>query len=72
MNLKPGHKIGSYDYIERVKRRMEDELPELSPFLSSGSLMDGVLNSGAPAPIDVRVAGYISDHPVHNGIRINR
>jgi multidrug efflux pump subunit AcrB len=57
VNLKPGHKIGSYEYIERVKRRMEDELPELSPFFSSGSLMDGVLNSGAPAPIDIQIAG---------------
>src|SRR6202012_880312 len=33
------------------------EMPELQTFFSSGSLVDGVLNMGAPAPIDVRVAG---------------
>ena len=57
VNLKEGHQVGSYDYIERVKRRMQDELPELAAFFSSGSLVDGVLNMGAPAPIAVQVAG---------------
>jgi len=40
-----------------VKRTIAKELPELQTFYSSGSLVDGVLNMGAPAPIDVRVAG---------------
>ncbi len=57
VNLKSGHKVGSYEYIREVKRRMEDQLPELSAFFASGSLIDGVLNSGAPAPIDVEVQG---------------
>jgi multidrug efflux pump subunit AcrB len=57
VNLKPGHKIGSYEYIDRVKRRMEKELPELSAFFSSGSLVDAVLNMGMPAPIDLQIAG---------------
>ncbi len=57
VNLKEGHHVGSYQYIERVKRAMTDELPELTPFFSSGSLVDGVLNSGMPAPIDVQIGG---------------
>ena len=32
-------------------------MPELQTFFSSGSLVDGVLNMGAPAPIDIRIAG---------------
>ena len=40
-----------------VKRRVGRELPELSVFFSSGSLVDAVLNLGMQAPIDVQVAG---------------
>jgi Cu/Ag efflux pump CusA len=57
VNLKPGHRTGSYEYIDRVKRRVGRELPELSVFFSSGSLVDAVLNLGMQAPIDVQVAG---------------
>ncbi len=57
VNLKEGHRVGSYEYIERVKRAMSEELPELTPFFSSGSMVDSVLNSGMPAPIDVQVTG---------------
>ena len=57
VNLKDGHQTGSYEYIDRVKHRMAEELPELSAFFSSGSLVDGVLNMGVPAPIDVQIAG---------------
>jgi multidrug efflux pump subunit AcrB len=57
VNLKAGHRTGSYEYIDRVKRRVGRELPELSVFFSSGSLVDAVLNLGMQAPIDVQVAG---------------
>jgi multidrug efflux pump subunit AcrB len=57
VNLKPGHKIGSYEYIDRVQRAAQKELPELAMFFSSGSLVDAVLNMGMQAPIDVQVAG---------------
>jgi multidrug efflux pump subunit AcrB len=55
--LQPDHAVSSFDYIERVKRRMAVEMPELQAFFSSGSLIDGVLNMGALAPIDVRISG---------------
>lgn len=55
--LKPGHSVSSFVDIDRVKARISQEMPELQTFFSSGSLVDGVLNMGAPAPIDVRVAG---------------
>jgi multidrug efflux pump subunit AcrB len=55
--LNPGHRVGSFAYIDRVKTAVAKELPELQTFYSSGSLVDGVLNMGAPAPIDVRVVG---------------
>jgi len=55
--LTPNHKASSFRYIDEVKRAVTREMPELQTFYSSGSLVDGVLNMGAPAPIDVRVAG---------------
>lgn len=51
------HKISSFEYIAKVKEALAKEMPELQTFFSSGSLVDGVLNMGAPAPIDVRVTG---------------
>jgi multidrug efflux pump subunit AcrB len=56
VSLKPEHKTGSYEYIARVKQQILSELPELTTFFSSGSLVDAVLNMGMPAPIDVQVA----------------
>ncbi len=57
VGLKSDHRISSDEYMEQVKRRMEKELPELSSFFSSGSLIDAVLNMGQTAPIDVQIAG---------------
>jgi multidrug efflux pump subunit AcrB len=57
-SLTTGHRIGSYEYIARVKRRLRDEMPELAVFFSSGSLVDAVVNRGMPAPIDLQVSGH--------------
>jgi multidrug efflux pump subunit AcrB len=57
VSLKPGHSIGSYEYIDRVKQYIDSQMPELSTFFSSGSIVDSVLNMGAPAPFDVQVIG---------------
>ena len=57
VSLKEQHKIGSYEYMDRVKRRIATELPELTAYFQSGGLVDAVLNMGMPAPIDVQVAG---------------
>jgi multidrug efflux pump subunit AcrB len=57
VGLKPGHKIDSYEYMARVKARMQEEMPQLAAYFSSGSLVDAVLNLGLAAPIDVQVGG---------------
>jgi multidrug efflux pump subunit AcrB len=55
--LSHDHKKSSFDYIDEVKTAIAKEVPEVQTFYSSGSLVDGVLNMGAPAPIDVRITG---------------
>jgi multidrug efflux pump subunit AcrB len=57
VSLKEDHKVGSYDYMARVKEKIGADLPELSAYFQSGGLVDAVLNLGLPAPIDVQVAG---------------
>jgi multidrug efflux pump subunit AcrB len=55
--LSEDHKASSFHYIDEVKAAIGKEIPEVQTFYSSGSLVDGVLNMGAPAPIDVRITG---------------
>jgi multidrug efflux pump subunit AcrB len=57
VGLKPGHAIGSYAYIRKIKHLLADQMPELSSYFSTGSLVDAVVNMGAPAPIDVQISG---------------
>src|SRR5580698_1179749 len=57
VGLKPGHGVGSYAYIARIKRRLAEEMPELTTYFSTGSLVDAVVNMGAPAPIDIQISG---------------
>jgi multidrug efflux pump subunit AcrB len=57
VGLKPDHKTGSYEYIAQIKKRIAEEMPEITPFFSTGSLVDAVVSMGAPAPIDVQIIG---------------
>ena len=55
-SLKEGHSVGSYAYMERVRSRIAREMPELTTYFQAGGLIDGVINQGLPAPIDVQVS----------------
>lgn len=55
--LKNNHQIGSYEYMAMVKEKLQTQFPEFTAFFQSGGIVDSVLNSGMPAPIDVQVAG---------------
>jgi multidrug efflux pump subunit AcrB len=55
--LKEKHKVGSYEYMSRMRRAMQEELPHLSAYFQSGGIVDAVLNQGLPAPIDVQLNG---------------
>jgi multidrug efflux pump subunit AcrB len=55
--LKETHKISSFEYMARMRRRLQEEMPELTVYFQSGGFVDAVLNFGMPAPIDVQVSG---------------
>ncbi|HEX4308414.1 MAG TPA: efflux RND transporter permease subunit [Acidobacteriaceae bacterium] len=55
-SLKEDHSIGSYEYMQRVRERISREMPQLTTWFQAGGLIDGVINQGLPAPIDVQVS----------------
>jgi multidrug efflux pump subunit AcrB len=57
VSLKEDHKVGSYEYMSRVRTRVAEEMPEITAYFQSGGLVDAVLGLGMPAPIDVQVSG---------------
>ncbi len=56
VSLKENHKLGSYEYMERVRRKLGDDLPQVATYFTAGGLVDSVVNQGLPAPIDIQVS----------------
>jgi len=54
--LNDSHRVSSFEYMDRLRRRISMKYPDLRTFVSSGSMVDAILNMGAPAPIDVQVS----------------
>jgi len=57
VSLKEDAKVGSYEYMNRVRQRIATDMPHLGAYFQSGGIVDAVLNLGLPAPIDVQVSG---------------
>jgi len=56
VQLNEDHTLSSFEYMDRVQHRIASEFPDIRTFLSSGSMVDAILNMGMPAPIDVQVS----------------
>ena len=54
--LNEGHKLSSFDYMDRVRARLRRELPQVSAYFQTGGLVDAIVNQGVPAPIDVQIS----------------
>jgi len=57
VQLQHEHKTSSFVYIDRVRRKLASDLPEVSTFFQTGGLVDSIVNQGMPAPIDIQVSG---------------
>jgi multidrug efflux pump subunit AcrB len=57
VSLKEDHRLGSYEYMARVRKRLARDMPFLSTYFQAGGLVDSVINKGLPAPIDVQISG---------------
>jgi len=54
--LTDAHLVSSFAYIARVREAIAAQLPDVRTFFQSGSMVDAVINSGMPAPIDIQVS----------------
>jgi multidrug efflux pump subunit AcrB len=57
VSLKEDHKIGSYAYMKKVRRKLASDMPELTTYFEAGGLVDSVINQGLPAPIQIQISG---------------
>ncbi len=56
VSLNEDHSTGSYQYIDRVRRRLASEMPEIQTYFQAGGLVDSVINQGLPAPFDIQIS----------------
>jgi len=56
VSLKEEHEVGSYEYMDRVRRKLANDLPQVSAYFQAGGLVDSVVNQGLPAPLDIQVS----------------
>jgi hydrophobic/amphiphilic exporter-1 (mainly G- bacteria), HAE1 family len=57
VSLKEEHALSSFTYMDRVRKKLASDLPELSTYFQTGGLVDSIVNLGLPAPIDIQVSG---------------
>jgi HAE1 family hydrophobic/amphiphilic exporter-1 len=63
VQLQDDHERSSFAYMREVQNEINKQYPQLRTFFSSGSMVDAILNTGMPAPIDVQV----SSSDLHQG-----
>ena len=56
VELNESHKTSSFAYMDRVRREIASNYPNLRTFFTSGSMVDAILNTGLQAPIDLQVS----------------
>jgi multidrug efflux pump subunit AcrB len=54
--LNDDHEVSSFEYIARVRQAIAERFPDVRTFFQSGSMVDAIINSGMPAPIDLQVS----------------
>jgi multidrug efflux pump subunit AcrB len=57
VGLEDHHHLSSFEYMRRVRERLERDLPQLNAYFQTGGLVDAILNLGMPAPLDIQVSG---------------
>jgi multidrug efflux pump subunit AcrB len=70
VGLNDGHVLSSFDYMNKVRQRLRQDLPQVSAYFQTGGLVDAVINQGIPAPLDVQVSSMNmqSAHEIAAGI----
>jgi multidrug efflux pump subunit AcrB len=61
VSLRQGEHASSWEYIRRLRARLNREFPNLTFFFQPADIVGQILNFGLPAPIDVQVLGPLSN-----------
>jgi multidrug efflux pump subunit AcrB len=61
VSLTAEHSKGSFVYMDKVRRAVSSQIPELTTFFQTGGLVNAVINQSLPAPIDIQVTGSHMD-----------
>ncbi len=56
VQLSEDHNVSSLAYMNRVRSALAAKFPDVRAFFQSGSMVDAIVNTGMPAPIDVQVS----------------
>jgi len=57
VGLADDHTLSSFQYMDLVRKRLRERMPQLAAYFQTGGLVDAVLNLGLPAPLDIQVSG---------------
>jgi multidrug efflux pump subunit AcrB len=57
VGLEDEHHLSSFQYMDLVRARLRQQMPEVATYFQTGGLVDAVLNLGMPAPLDIQVSG---------------
>ena len=55
VQLQKEHATSSFVYMDRVQRKLAEDLPQVSTFFLTGGLVSSTVNQGMPAPIDIQI-----------------
>ncbi|HTX37347.1 MAG TPA: efflux RND transporter permease subunit [Bryobacteraceae bacterium] len=61
VSLRAGEHASSWDYIRKLRVRLNREFPGLTFFFQPADIVGQILNFGLPAPIDVQVVGPLAN-----------
>jgi multidrug efflux pump subunit AcrB len=65
VSLRPGEHASSWDYIRKLRARLNHDFPGLTFFFQPADIVGQILNFGLPAPIDVQVVGPLANAPAN-------
>ncbi|HWB87392.1 MAG TPA: efflux RND transporter permease subunit [Bryobacteraceae bacterium] len=61
VSLRPGKHAPTWNYVRELRIRLNRQFPQLSFFFQPADIVGQILSFGLPAPIDVQVAGPLSN-----------
>jgi multidrug efflux pump subunit AcrB len=62
VQLTSDHKGSTWDYVRTLRRELPKEFPGVTFFFQPADMVNQVLNTGLPAPIDVQVVGHAPEN----------